>query len=33
MAFYENQSDILKQRAEKCKRDGGCFYAQAMVTK
>ena len=30
MAFYENQSDMFKERAEKCKRDGDRFYAQAM---
>ena len=33
MAFYENQSEMFKQRAEKCKRDGDRFYAQAMVAK
>ena len=33
MAFYENQSDMFKQRAEKCKQDGGRLYAQAVVAK
>lgn len=33
MAFYENQSDMFKQKAEKCKRDGDRFYAQAMEAK
>ena len=33
MAFYENQSDMFKQRAEKCKRDGDRLYAQAMEAK
>ena len=33
MAFYENQSDMFKKRAEKCKRDGDRFYAQAMTAK
>lgn len=33
MAFYENQSDMFKKRAEKCKRDGDHFYAQAMAAK
>lgn len=33
MAYYENQSDMFKKRAEKCKRDGDSFYAQAMDAK
>lgn len=33
MAFYENQSDMFKNRAEKCKRDGDRFYAQAIEFK
>lgn len=30
MAFYENQSDMFKQRAENCKKHGDQLYAQAM---
>ena len=33
MAFYENQSDMFKQRAGKCKQDGDRLYAQAMEAK
>ena len=33
MAHYENQSDMFKQRAEKCKQDGDRLYAQAMEAK
>lgn len=33
MAYYENQSDMFKQRAEACKRHGDQLYAQAMEAK
>lgn len=33
MAFYENQSDMFRKRAEKCKKNGDMFYAQAMSAK
>jgi hypothetical protein len=33
MAFYENQSDMFSKRAEKCKKDGDRYYAQAMEAK
>ncbi|HZF71243.1 hypothetical protein [Sulfuricurvum sp.] len=33
MAHYENQSDMFKQRAENCKKNGDRLYAQAMEAK
>lgn len=33
MAYYDNQSDMFKQRAERCKRNGDQLYAQAMEAK
>ena len=33
MAHYKNQSDMFTKRAEKCKKDGDRFYAQAMKAK
>lgn len=33
MAYYENQSDMFKQRAENCKKNGDRLYAKAMEAK
>lgn len=33
MAFYENQYDMFKQRAEKCKDEADKLYAKAMNAK
>lgn len=33
MANYENQADMFRQRAEKCKQSGDQYYAQAMKCK
>lgn len=33
MAVYDNQSDMFKQRAEKDKKAGDSYYAQAMDAK
>lgn len=33
MAFYKNQSDMFKKRAENCKKNGDRFYALAMKAK
>lgn len=30
MAFYENQSDMFRQRAENCKKNGDRLQAQAV---
>ncbi|MBI0158351.1 MULTISPECIES: hypothetical protein [unclassified Snodgrassella] len=33
MAFYENQSDMFKKRAENNKKQGDQYYAMAMKAK
>jgi len=33
MAYYENQSDMFKKRAENCKKNGDRLYAKAMEAK
>lgn len=33
MAYYENQSDMFRQRAEKCKQNADSHYAQSMQAK
>jgi len=33
MAYYENQSEMFKKRAENCKKNGDRLYAQAIAAK